>query len=216
MADIFISYAQADRAIARRFAAALESHGLSVWWDQRLHSGQPFDRIIEDAIDAARAVVVLWSKHSAKSDWVRAEAAAGLEAKKLVPVRIDSSKPPLRYRNIQIRNLVSWAAGEPASSLQELLSDLHTVIGSGPLLDDGKDHKPVYQNTRQQLEHHPERHLIYRNAAIILICGAGIIGMIAIGAYDSLSALLVLSVLAGTAIKMAIDIASKIQAPPNV
>jgi hypothetical protein len=94
MADIFVSYARLDREIAQRLATALEGHGWSVWWDRRLHSGQAFDRIIEEAISAARAVVVLWSKNSVGSDWVRAEAAYGLETNKLVPAQIDSATPP--------------------------------------------------------------------------------------------------------------------------
>jgi TIR domain/AI-2E family transporter len=97
MADIFISYARADRDIAERLAAVLEARGWSVWWDRRFHGGQAFDRLIEEAIETATAVVVLWSQSSIDSDWVRAEAAFGLETNKLVPVRIDSGAPPLRY-----------------------------------------------------------------------------------------------------------------------
>jgi len=80
MADIFISYASVDRPVARRLADALEARGWSVWWDHsNLHGGQHFDRMIEDAIATARVAVVVWSPHSTKSDWVRAEAAQALE-----------------------------------------------------------------------------------------------------------------------------------------
>jgi len=57
MADIFISYASVDRPVARRLADALEVRGWSVWWDHRsLHSGQHFDRVIEEAICGVRPV----------------------------------------------------------------------------------------------------------------------------------------------------------------
>jgi len=57
MADIFISYASVDRPVARRLADALEARGWSVWWDHRsLHSGQHFDRVIEEAICGVRPV----------------------------------------------------------------------------------------------------------------------------------------------------------------
>lgn len=50
-----------------------------------------FDEVIEEALGAAKCVVVLWSKSSASSDWVKGEAAEGLRRKILVPVRIDSA-----------------------------------------------------------------------------------------------------------------------------
>jgi hypothetical protein len=59
MADIFISYARPDRDVAERLASALEARGWSVWWDRRLHGRQAFDRIVEEAIETARAVIVL-------------------------------------------------------------------------------------------------------------------------------------------------------------
>src|SRR3954471_13691840 len=100
MADIFISYASADRPTARRLAKALEACGWSVWWDHRnLHGGQPFDDVIEEAVSTARMVVVVWSQNSIKSAWVRAEAALALDEKKLVPFRIDMASLPFRFRN---------------------------------------------------------------------------------------------------------------------
>ena len=65
MADIFISYDSKDRPTMRRLAEALEARGWSVWWDHRnLRAGQHFDRIIEEEISKARAVIVIWSQNS--------------------------------------------------------------------------------------------------------------------------------------------------------
>src|SRR3954467_8946667 len=101
MADIFISYATVDRPFARRLADALEAHGWSVWWDHRsLRGGQHFDRVIEEAIRDARVVVVIWSKVSVESGWVRDEATHALNENKLVSLRIDRAILPLRFRNI--------------------------------------------------------------------------------------------------------------------
>jgi adenylate cyclase len=84
VADVFISYARIDRPFARRLADALEARGWSVWWDHRsLRGGQHFDRVIEEAIRDARVVVVVWSKASFESGWVRDEATLALEEKKL-------------------------------------------------------------------------------------------------------------------------------------
>jgi hypothetical protein len=77
VSDIFISYSKSDRAKARVLAKALESEGWSVWWDPKIPPGKTFDEVIEQALDAARCVMVLWSKKSVSSDWVKTEAAAG-------------------------------------------------------------------------------------------------------------------------------------------
>src|SRR6516165_4155730 len=74
MADIFLSYNREDQATAQRFAEAFEAQGFSVWWDVTLRSGEAYDQVTEEALRTAKAVVVLWSKRSVTSRWVRAEA----------------------------------------------------------------------------------------------------------------------------------------------
>jgi hypothetical protein len=58
MSDIFISYSHEDRDTARRYAQALLAKGLSVRWDDALRSGEAFYKRIEQALRAAKAVVV--------------------------------------------------------------------------------------------------------------------------------------------------------------
>ena len=61
MADVFISYARADEAVARRVAKALQSAGLDVWWDADLPAHRAYSEVIERNLADAKAVVVLWS-----------------------------------------------------------------------------------------------------------------------------------------------------------
>jgi hypothetical protein len=130
MADIFISYASKDRPIARRLAEALEACGWSVWWDYRgLRGGQHFDRIIEEEISKAMAVIVVWSQNSINSDWVRAEASHGLHEKKLAPVRIDSATLPLRFRNIHTLDLSFWTRESETEPFERLLETLSDYLG---------------------------------------------------------------------------------------
>ena len=84
----------------------------SVWWDRNIPPGRSFDEVIEEALGAAKCVVVLWSKNSASSDWVKGEAAEGLRRKILVPVRIDSANVPLEFRRLQTVDLSSDWKGE--------------------------------------------------------------------------------------------------------
>lgn len=66
MPDVFLSYSREDQSIARRFAEALGQEGFSVWWDQSLRSGDAYDKVTEQALRDAKAVVVLWSRKRAR------------------------------------------------------------------------------------------------------------------------------------------------------
>ena len=73
MADIFISYAKADRPLALKLVAMLEAEGWEVWWDTSLSIGDDFRNEIMTQLGRARAVIVIWTDASIKSDWVRSE-----------------------------------------------------------------------------------------------------------------------------------------------
>jgi hypothetical protein len=99
VSDIFISYSKLDRAKAQVLAKALEQEGWSVWWDPKIPPGKTFDEVIERALDTAKCVVVLWSKKSVLSDWVKTEAAEGKRRGILIPALIeDDVKIPLEFR----------------------------------------------------------------------------------------------------------------------
>lgn len=115
MADVFISYASGDRERAHKMASALEARGLSVWWDRKLIVGQSYDQVIEQELEIARSVVVLWSKDAVLSEWVKNEAAVAAERGILVPALIDDIKLPLEFRRRQTANLVNWN-GDPSHS----------------------------------------------------------------------------------------------------
>ena len=135
MSDIFISYVRDDRPIAQKLAQALETQGWSVWWDRRIPAGRTFDEVIEEAIDGARSVVVLWSKNSVASRWVRTEAAEGAERNTLVPILIELDlKIPLAFRRIHAADLNGWD-GEDTEALQDLIDALATILGSPPKVE---------------------------------------------------------------------------------
>ena len=84
MADVFVSYAKTDRALASKLVAMLEAEGWKVWWDKSLVIGDDFRDEIMTELGRARAVVVIWTDASIKSDWVRSEAGRAQADRKLI------------------------------------------------------------------------------------------------------------------------------------
>lgn len=136
MSDIFISYAREDRDKAKTLADLFQQQGWSVWWDRSIPPGRSFDEVIEEALGAAKCVVVLWSKTSGSSDWVKGEAAEGLQRKILVPVRIESSSVPLEFRRLQTVDLSDWEgdAGHPelGGFLDAVAANIKGVVRQPP------------------------------------------------------------------------------------
>jgi outer membrane protein OmpA-like peptidoglycan-associated protein len=129
-ASIFISYAHRDREHADRLSARLSAAGYSVWWDRQIRTGDHFDQVIEAAHEAAKLVIVLWSAHSVSSNWVRAEASRALDDDKLLPVRIDSARLPLRFTQVQTVGLAGWDGRTDTEELIALLREVGTRLGS--------------------------------------------------------------------------------------
>ncbi|HEY1447895.1 MAG TPA: TIR domain-containing protein [Caulobacteraceae bacterium] len=110
--DVFISYARATEAEASRVAAALDELGYQVWRDDQLAAHEEFGEVIQQRLEAARAVVVLWSRDAVKSQWVRSEANRARSLNKLVQVNIDGVPLPMPFDQVHCANLKGWR-GEP-------------------------------------------------------------------------------------------------------
>ena len=128
MADIFLSYASEDRERIIPLVEVFEAEGFSVWWDRHIGPGASFDLEIERELALASCVVVVWSDHSLRKDWVRDEADEGLERGILVPVRIDDVRPPLGTRRVQMADLKMWPEAEP-EQLQQLSDSIRSLVG---------------------------------------------------------------------------------------
>jgi TolB-like protein/Tfp pilus assembly protein PilF len=126
---VFLSYSRVDQAQARLLAQALEEAGLQVWWDTLIEAGAAFAKTIETALAASDAVIVLWSRQSVASDWVLDEAARGRDLKKLVPLSIDGTEPPLGFRQYQSIRLEHGKGGVAPASLQAVLRAVALVAG---------------------------------------------------------------------------------------
>lgn len=121
MADIFISYAREDRERAHEIADALEERGWSVWWDREMLVGGSFADVIESELATAKAVIVLWSEHSVKSQWVRNEAREGAARSVLIPVLLDDSRPPLEFRHLHTASV---------EEIEDIMSSVGALVSS--------------------------------------------------------------------------------------
>jgi hypothetical protein len=130
VSDIFISYSSIDRDTARMLAQALEGEGWSVWWDRSILPGKTYDRVIEKELEAARCVIVIWTRESVESDWVRAEAGEALNRGTLVPVLREEVDIPLVFRQIHAAHLQDWDGDVQHPGFQQLLKAVAANVAS--------------------------------------------------------------------------------------
>jgi adenylate cyclase len=128
MADVFVSYSRSDKARVAPLVAAIEARGWSVWWDPAIDAGQQFDDQIDAELQAANAVLVVWTPTSVASRWVRGEARDAAERGILVPVRFEGARLPIDVRAIQTTDLDKWGEDSASAPFQELLRSLGAVI----------------------------------------------------------------------------------------
>ncbi len=108
MADVFLSYSREDTVRAEQVAKGLTAAGLNVFWDNEIPPGTTWADYIEQKLTQSKALIVLWSEHSTKSQWVREEARMGRDKGVLIPVSIDSAQPPFGFGEVKAANLANW------------------------------------------------------------------------------------------------------------
>ena len=128
MADIFVSYSRSDRGRVAPLVAALEAHGWSVWWDPEITPGDEFDALIGAELEAARAVIVVWTPLSVESRWVKGEARDAADRGMLVPVRFDSARLPIDVRAIHTTELDGWANSRDSAPFKSLCTALEAKL----------------------------------------------------------------------------------------
>jgi len=153
LADIFISYSSPDRTKAKALAEAIQQQGWSVWWDRKIPFGKSFDQVIEQELEAARCVVVVWTNASIASDWVKTEAAEGARRHVLLPVFMDEVKIPLEFRRLQAANLTNWQPGSPNSEFDQLMRHVGEMLGQPTMAEPRKENSFRPQPIRDSAEH---------------------------------------------------------------
>ncbi len=181
MARVFLSYDHEDVALAKPLVAALERAGHTVWYDRHIHGGAQYSSKIEQALDAADAVVVLWSPRSVESAWVRDEAAEGRNRGKLVPLSIAGIAPPMGFRQFQTIELGDWKGRGKVPHLAELLEAVESQAAAGDPTD-GRPANPPLEASAPRAKSGASRPAGYR----LWLAVAGAVALSAAGAWQFL------------------------------
>jgi hypothetical protein len=132
--QVFVSYAQADKDVARQVAEALRNAGLLVWIDAwELATGDSIAQRIDQAIASSDVLLVLLSQSSVASKWVQHELSAALSGElrdraiTVVPALIEDCEVPPLLADRQYLDL--------RHDLPAAIRRLVEQIGSVPTLD---------------------------------------------------------------------------------
>src|SRR5207253_1528896 len=132
MSHVFISYARPDEPLASLIAEGLRESGFEVWRDDELPAHRPYAEVIEERVNGAGAVVVLWSAEATRSQWVRAEADTARTALTLVQASLDGTIPPMPFNQIQCADLKAWDGQRTSAGWRKLVASVMDLAGAAP------------------------------------------------------------------------------------
>ena len=93
-------------------------------------AGERFDQKIQRELEDSKSVVVIWSDHAVRSDWVLAEADEGRRRGILVPVLLEDVTLPLAFRMLHSESLVGWNGEATAPAFKRVVSAISALLGS--------------------------------------------------------------------------------------
>lgn len=99
---VFVSHASEDKErFVTNFATKLRANGVDAWLDkwEMLPGDSLVDKIFEEGLKEAQAVIIVLSNYSIKKPWVREELNASIVAKlskgtKIIPIVLDNCEVP--------------------------------------------------------------------------------------------------------------------------
>jgi len=130
--EIFISYRRADQAWAQLLHSQLRAEGVEAWYDAQVGAGQDWRIATAKALESSRIFVLLFSENAAQSSDIAKElAAATLEKKLIIPVRLQNIAPKGAFLyELASRNWVN-AYEDTETKLAELAKGLAHLVRTG-------------------------------------------------------------------------------------
>ena len=170
MADVFLSYARASLTVASRIAAELRAAGFAVWFDEHLPAHRAYSEVIEEQLDTAKAVLVLWSQAATQSQWVRSEANRARETGRLVQARLDGARLPMPFDQIHCVDLRNWSGDPQAAGWQSIIESIAALTGRQPETLRADQPRESFQRSV------PRRGVLIGAGAAATLAAAGILG----------------------------------------
>ncbi|HEY1878151.1 MAG TPA: TIR domain-containing protein, partial [Rhizomicrobium sp.] len=130
--EIFISYRRADEAWARLLHTQLRAEGVEAWYDALVEPGEDWRTATATALEGSQIFVLLFSSNAAHSVEITKElAAATLENKMIIPVRLENVAPKGAFLyELASRNWVN-AYQNTEVTLAELARGLAHLLKTG-------------------------------------------------------------------------------------
>ena len=129
---VFVSYAHKDRERVEPLILELQSR-FNVFWDPHIRPGDRWFATIAQQLRSARCVLVLWTKNSIDSRFLKAEMLVAVAHGTLLPVRLSAdARVPRAYDQFHHLELSGWP-GTGADGLARLLTTLKAML-KRPLL----------------------------------------------------------------------------------
>ena len=130
--EIFISYRRADRAWAEMLHGLLRAEGVEAWYDAHVAAGEDWRIATAKALEDSKIFVLLFSENAAQSSDIAKElAAATLENKLIIPVRLQNIAPKGAFLyELASRNWIN-AYEDTETKLAELAKGLAHLARTG-------------------------------------------------------------------------------------
>ena len=121
MADIFIACSRLDLDRVKPISDRLSSLGYSLWCDNGPALAHPDE--VDRELEAAKAVLAVWSTNAANAVSVIAQISDGLDANKLQQVRVENAPLPAPFDAIATADVSGGEWGVLEDSLKRLVRD---------------------------------------------------------------------------------------------
>ncbi len=130
--EIFISYRRADIAWAKLLHDHLKAEGVEAWYDAQVGAGKDWRVATANALQASQIFVLLFTANAAMSSDIAKElAAAALENKLIIPVRLENIAPQGAFLyELASRNWIN-AFEDTEAKLEELAKGLAQLVRTG-------------------------------------------------------------------------------------
>jgi hypothetical protein len=98
--------------------------------DRYIKGGMEWNPSLNEELERARCVVVLWTRDSVNSEWVQREASVARERNVLLPVLLHPVTPPETLAEVQATPATAWIDDTNEYELQPLVERVAAFLGS--------------------------------------------------------------------------------------